>query len=156
MPQSSKCHKARQWALAGSNSVWLQKLLQWQPNTCTIATCLSRHCCIICQMTTGMTGTLLMSVELSWLAATAGGWKMSKPLSWEPSLFLSLDHRYQIQFLMTRKEMVLEILIDSTFNHLTQPLALDNCLAFTRNESFRYVIYVKAKITQHVTDVVWQ
>ena len=84
------------------------------------------------------------------LAATAGGWKMSKPMPWEPFLFSSIDRLYQIQFLMTRTEMVLEILIDSTFNHLTQPLALDNCLAFTHNESFRwYVIHVKAKITTH-------
>jgi len=33
------------------------------------------------------------------------------------------------------REMVLEILIDSTFNHLTHALALDDRLAFTRNES---------------------
>jgi len=82
--------------------------------------------------------------------ATAGGWTMSKPMSWEPSLFLSLDHLYQIQFMMTRTVMVLEVLIDSTFNHLTQPLVLDNCLAFTRNKSFRWhVINVKATITTY-------
>lgn len=148
MPQSSKCHRARQWAPACSNSVWLPKFLQWQPDTCIIETCFSRHCCIICQMTIGMTERNVTQCNFLGLAATAGGWKMSKPVSWLASLFLSLDHLHQIQFLVTTTEMVLKILTDSTFNHLTQPLALDNCLAFTHNESFRwYVIHVRAEIT---------